>query len=79
MMAYAAYLETDEDQYMVTADTWKEVLDTMLQDDFEEGDKLHVRDVFVVYGQQRRLDFEDELLEAVEEFKRVKSEQQENV
>ena len=79
MMAYAAYLETDEDQYMVTADTWKEVLDTMLQDDFEEVDKLHVRDVFVVYGQQRRLDFEDELLEAVEEFKRVKSEQQENV
>lgn len=79
MMAYAAYLETDEDQYMVTADTWKEVLDTMLQDDFEEGDKLHVRDVFVVDGQQRRLDFEDELLEAVEEFKRVKSEQQENV
>lgn len=79
MMAYAAYLETDEDQYMVTADTWKEVLDTMLQDDFKEGDKLHVRDVFVVDGQQRRLDFEDELLEAVEEFKRVKSEQQENV
>lgn len=78
-MTYAAYLETDEDQYMVTADTWKEVLDTMLQDDFGEGDKLHVRDVFVVDGQQRRLDFEDELLEAVEEFKRVKSEQQENV
>lgn len=78
-MTYAAYLETDEDQYMVAADTWKEVLETMLQDDFEEGDKLHVRDVFVVDGQQRRLDFEDELLEAVEEFKRVKSEQQENV
>ena len=78
-MTYAAYLETDEDQYMVTSDTWEDVLASMLQDDFEEGDELHVRDVFVVDSEQRRVDLEDELLEAVEEFKKAKYKQQENV
>ena len=78
-MTYAAYLETDEDQYMVTADTWEGVLVAMFQDDFEEGDELNVRDVFVVDSEQRRADLEDELLTAVEEFKKAKYKQQENV
>ena len=78
-MTYAAYLETDEDQYMVTKDTWEDVLAQILQDDFEDGDELHVRDVFVVDSVQRRVDLEDELLEGVEEFKKAKYKQQENV
>ena len=68
-MTYAAYLETDEDQYMVTSDKWEGVLAQMLEDDFEEGDELHVRDVFVVDSERRRVDLEDKLLEAVEELK----------
>lgn len=51
----------------------------MLVDDFEEGDNLHVRDVFVVDSERHRVDLEDELLEAVEEFKKAKYKQQENV
>lgn len=65
-MTYAAYLETEEEQYIVTAETWEDVESLILRE--FEGCELLLGHTFVIENNQRREDLELVLEETVLEF-----------